>query len=64
MRLELMIIVLRSLEKPRLALLVSSAGCMVVVVDVSFIGIVRPSLDDASTLVVGGATEGLTVRAV
>jgi hypothetical protein len=59
-----MIIVLRSLEKPRLALLVSSAGCMVVVVYASFIGIVRPSLNDASTLVVGGATEGPTVRVV
>jgi hypothetical protein len=63
-RLELMIVVLRSSEKPRLALLVSSASRMVVVVDASFVGIVKSSLGDASTSIVGGATEGPSMRVV
>jgi hypothetical protein len=63
-RLELMIVVLRSSEKPRLDLLVSSTGRTVVAVDASFMRIVRSSPSDASVFVVGGATEGLTVRAV
>jgi hypothetical protein len=57
-----MIAILRSSEKPRLALLVSSAGHMVVVVDASFIGIVRSSPSDSLAIIIGGATEGSTVR--
>jgi hypothetical protein len=63
-KLELMIVVLCSSEKPRLDLLVSSISHKVVVVDASFVGIVRSSLGDASTSIVGGATEGPTMRVV
>jgi hypothetical protein len=63
-RLELIIIVLRSLEKPRLALLVSSIGHIVVAVDASFVGIVRSSHGDASSFVAGSAIEGPGVRVV
>jgi hypothetical protein len=45
--------ILRSLEKPRFAFLVSLAGHMVVLVEASFAGIVRSSPSDASMLVVG-----------
>jgi hypothetical protein len=43
-RLEMMITVLCSSEKSRLAFLVYSTGRMVVVEDASFVGIVRSSL--------------------
>jgi hypothetical protein len=52
-RVELMTAILRSLEKPRFAFLVSLAGHMVVLVEASFAGIVRSSPSDASMLVVG-----------
>jgi hypothetical protein len=63
-RLELMIVVLCSSEKLRLDLLVSLASHMVVAVDASFMGIVRSSPVDASVFVIGGTTEGPTVRVV
>jgi hypothetical protein len=56
--------VLRSSEKPRLTLLVSSAGRMAVAVDASLVGIVRSSPGDAPVPAVGGAVEGPAVRAV
>jgi hypothetical protein len=59
-----MIVVLHSSEKPRLALLVSSAGRMAVAIDASFMGIMRSSPGDSSSLVIGGATEGPVVRVV
>jgi hypothetical protein len=55
-RMELMIVVLRSSEKPRLAFLVSSIVCMVVDDVAPFIGIVRPSLGD---VLVFGSYRGL-----
>jgi hypothetical protein len=63
-RLELMIVVLSLSRKPRLAFLVSSTKCMVVLVDASFAGIVRSSPDDASMLIVGGAAESPAVSDV
>jgi hypothetical protein len=58
-----MITVFRSSKQLRLALLVSSVDHMVVAVDASFMGIMRSSPGDASTFIVGGATESSVVRA-
>jgi hypothetical protein len=63
-RLELMITVLRSSEKPRLALLVSSFDRIVVAVDASFVGIVRSSPAGVLSFDVIRAIEGPTARAV
>jgi hypothetical protein len=63
-RQKLMIIVLRSSEKPRLALLVSSDDRIVVAVDASFVGIVRLSPLGVSSLGVVGAIEGPAASAV
>jgi hypothetical protein len=62
--LELMITVLRSSEKPRLTLLVSSVGRIVVTVDALFVGIVRSSRVGVLSFVVEGAIEVLVARAV
>jgi hypothetical protein len=59
-----MVAMLCSSEKPRLALLVSSVGHIVVVVDASFVGIIRSSHGDASSFIIGSGIEGLAVRAV
>jgi hypothetical protein len=59
-----MIVVLLSSEKPRLVLLVSSDGRIVVAVDASFVGIVRSSPGDASSFVAGSTIEGLVERVV
>jgi hypothetical protein len=53
MTLELMIVVLCSLGKPRLDFFVSSTGHMVVVEDSSFAGIVRSFPGDVSAFVAG-----------
>jgi hypothetical protein len=59
-----MIVVLRSSEKLRLTLLVSSVGRIVVAVEASFVGIVRSSPVGVSSFGVVGAIEGLDERAV
>jgi hypothetical protein len=59
-----MIVILRLLEKPRLDFLVYSASRMVAVVDASFMGILRRCPVDASSFIVGSATEGLVARVV
>jgi hypothetical protein len=63
-RLELMIVILRSSEKPRLALLVSSAERIVVTIDALFMGIVRSSHVDVSSFGVVSTTEGSVTRAI
>jgi hypothetical protein len=63
-RLELMIIVLRSSKKPRLALLVSLVGHIEVAVDASFLGIVRSSPAGVSSFSAVSAIQGPAVTSV
>jgi hypothetical protein len=59
-----MIIVLRSLEKPRLALLDSLVSRIVVAIDASFVGIVRSSPGDALSFIPRNGIEGPAARAL
>jgi hypothetical protein len=59
-----MIIVLRSSEKPRLALLVSLVSRIVIAVDASFVGIVRSSPGDELSFVPRNDIEGPAARAL
>jgi hypothetical protein len=61
---ELTIAVLHSSEKPRLTLLVSLVGRIMVVVDASFVGIVRSSPTSVSSFGVEGFIKGPVARAV
>jgi hypothetical protein len=63
-RLELITVVLRSSENPRLILFVSFVGGIEVVADASFEGIVRLSPAVVSSLLARSAIEGPAVRAI
>jgi hypothetical protein len=63
-RLELMTVVLRLSENPRLLLLVSSFDRIKVATDASFEGIVASSPNGVSSLCADGGIDGPTVRVV